>query len=732
MYYFKDYNGGNPTDDLQRSVRDRANESLNELRGAFDTPSGLPTPSRAKDDLSRAVHPRILTYEDGGQRPQKYRDAALHLQQMLSPQPERVSDGPDPSPVPARGPLPTPDEAAIMLQHQASLTHHLESENRYIREEMTILRLKLGEVLDENKRLHDELKTTVVHEILREGGADLAQYMGSLDSALKDTVSPGMARHDYRRWQVELERLSSLHANKSERLESQLAHARSELEKYEQMVEDLRSQLRMHDTIPTHENGLSTNIFLSDTHRAFHQQTIDRLTKERDELMDHVASLKGRLVDMTRREEDSYVQMKKGIELVEQAQLEQTQAMVEREQLAEELANMRHRFEEHVMDSQRKMEMERDSVRKESRFLVDDLNNKLKEATEKLTVIETRLEKVTRDKMSVMNELDETKAELRVYNKEVTVATENYRSETTNASLQRSSAVQESHKMRMELDSFRRDRDQERSRSQTEVDDLRRRLNTAERELVNSKEECIHLTTNAQALERELHLAKLARESIERTRNEDLKSITKQAQQREIDLNNFISNLEDKHSMTTHEMDTMLHKQNRLIMKLRDECKRQAGQMEKLTKKYRSEFSHLKIENEELKQRLERSLSRLEVLEDQSDQHVRVHDKMKERLKMMDDHAQHQSSQMLEILTKLSSVVRDRQLLAREVDFLRTQLSRIDQSTVHKLSSSSKALVDEILNAVTKEEKTGKGHLNLDPEIYKVELTNNINIDDLV
>ena len=47
---------------------------------------------------------------------------------------------------------------------------------------------------------------------------------------------------------------------------------------------------------------------------------------------------------------------------------------------------------------------------------------------------------------------------------------------------------------------------QERSRLQTELDDYRRRLNKAERELVNSKEECIHLTTNAQALEREVTL----------------------------------------------------------------------------------------------------------------------------------------------------------------------------------------------------------------------------------
>lgn len=45
---------------------------------------------------------------------------------------------------------------------------------------------------------------------------------------------------------------------------------------------------------------------------------------------------------------------------------------------------------------------------------------------------------------------------------------------------------------------------QERQRLKVEVEDLRRRLFKAEKELVESREECIHLTTNNQALEREV------------------------------------------------------------------------------------------------------------------------------------------------------------------------------------------------------------------------------------
>lgn len=50
-------------------------------------------------------------------------------------------------------------------------------------------------------------------------------------------------------------------------------------------------------------------------------------SRERDELMDHVTSLQSQLQQMSHREEEAYQQMKKGIQLVEQAQLERTEVM---------------------------------------------------------------------------------------------------------------------------------------------------------------------------------------------------------------------------------------------------------------------------------------------------------------------------------------------------------------------------------------------------------------------
>lgn len=222
---------------------------------------------------------------------------------------------------------------------------------------------------------------------------------------------------------------------------------------------------------------------------------------------------------------------------------------------------------------------------------------------------------------------------------------------------------------------------------------------------MNSKEESIHHTTTSQALERELHLAKLARDSIERGRNEDLKAISQRSQHREEELNTYIDEIEDKHARTSHDMDVMIKRQNKLIGKLRDECKRQAAQIETLTKRNRTQNGNLKKQNEELRMRLDRAVTRLKDLEDTGDQHSRVHEKMKERLKMMDDHTQTQSQQVLDLIASQNKMNRDRQLLAREVEFLRRQIAQSTEEELQKYFSSNKGLVDEILTNVTSEER---------------------------
>ncbi|XP_060563036.1 serologically defined colon cancer antigen 8 homolog [Ruditapes philippinarum] len=171
-------------------------------------------------------------------------------------------------------------------------------------------------------------------------------------------------------------------------------------------------------------------------------------------------------------------------------------------------------------------------------------------------------------------------------------------------------------------------------------------------------------------------------------------------------------------------MDTMLAKQNKLIKKLKTECRKQAAQLEEILKKNRAESGKLKRHNDELRNRVQRSTARLKDLEDQVEQHSRVQEKMTERLKMMDDHSQHQGTQVMELLTRQQSLMRDRTVLARELEFLRRNISRNNKEEISSFVSSNKLLVDEVLDNVRSDELEKK-------ESYVTKTMEKIDINDL-
>ena len=88
-------------------------------------------------------------------------------------------------------------------------------------------------------------------------------------------------------------------------------------------------------------------------------------------------------------------------------------------------------------------------------------------------------------------------------------ATDSMKMSMTQAMMERNSAVSHATKMKKELGLCEREREQERSRLKTELESVRGRLALAEKDLVETKEGCIHLTDTVQSLEREVRYTHL-------------------------------------------------------------------------------------------------------------------------------------------------------------------------------------------------------------------------------
>lgn len=78
----------------------------------------------------------------------------------------------------------------------------------------------------------------------------------------------------------------------------------------------------------------------------------------------------------------------------------------------------------------------------------------------------------------------------------------------------------------------------------------------------------------------------------------------------------------------------------------------------------------------------------------------------------------------MELLTKQSSLLHDRQVLARELEFLRRSISRNNQEEVSNFVSSNKFLVDEVLDNVRTEEIEKKNN-------YVTKCKGKVDINDL-
>ena len=80
--------------------------------------------------------------------------------------------------------------------------------------------------------------------------------------------------------------------------------------------------------------------------------------------------------------------------------------------------------------------------------------------------------------------------------------------------------------------------------------------------------------------------------------------------------------------------------------------------------------------------------------------------------------------QVLELLTRQTSLQRDRAVLARELEFLRRNISSTNKDDMNKFVSSNKLLVDEVMGNIKTEE-------NMKLDNYVTKPKDSLNIADL-
>ncbi|XP_032910169.1 serologically defined colon cancer antigen 8 isoform X2 [Catharus ustulatus] len=691
----------------QRRLRERASESISQLKNALakgDGGTGFEQSSvdGASDDCGTAASQELQHSHAVNQL-----KILLQHQEIMeseeSPSRKKKPFHNPPEAVPAD--LPALSDLVPIINDQSQYINHLEAEVKFYKEELCGVKDREQAVLFENEELHQKLKFLTAEYILREqslpdasantqnswpvGGQDCStpQPVTSSPAHNKDQTFVPAASGDKEKWPVELENLKLHYQEKVNILDAQIQSLRKDLSESQKTCKDLEGRLKHQKSLFSARNssqvgGLCLNCaqheaVLAQTHCNAHVQTIDRLTRERDDLMDALVSLRQSMKEMQQRESNACKQVEDAVQMAEEANFEKTKALVHCEQLKSEMERQKNYLEKELAAQLNKRADEKEALRREMKKEREDLAAMVTALSKDVAVLEAQVERLTREKNSLVSELEESQGQLASHEMEMNKVCGEMRYQLNQTKMKKDEAEKELREYRTKTIRELEIKDQKIEKLGLELDGNKQRLEQAQQDVTGAREECLKLTELLSKSEHQLHLTRLEKESIQHSISNEAKARALQAQQREQELTQKMQQMEAQHEKT-EELDSLLTSQNTFIAKLKEECFLLARKLEQMSEKYRSEVNQLSQEKEYLHGRLEKMKKRNDELDQQCIQHGRVHERMKSRLQQLDKHCQATAQQLVELLNKQNQLFKEKHLLTEEVQFLRTQEKKWD------------------------------------------------------
>ncbi|XP_007481608.1 serologically defined colon cancer antigen 8 isoform X10 [Monodelphis domestica] len=709
----------------QRSLRERANRSIHQLKCALQESDIIV----GEDEFEQEESYRESVTEESGSTWQElhHSHAVTQLKALLNQQnskeneisqPRRRKILPSKTSEDENSSFPAVFDLVPIINDQSQYIHHLEAEVKFCKEELSGMKQRIQMVVLENEKLQEDLKSRqseqrVEQIIMDSSGNPQNSWVTPVDfrkcQDSKLIVTPNAldqvksTTSDLEKWQLELERLKLIYEEKNEVLESQVNSLRKDLCESQKNCEELKGRLRHLESLNSTSNRIGGlclkcsqhEAVLTQTHTSTHIQTIERLTKERDDLMSALVGLRKTLSEMQQMESSAYEQVKQAVLMTEEANFEKTKSLIQCEQLKTELERQKSRFEKELEVQQEKRFSEKETLRQEMKKEREDLGATMIALSQNMAQLETQMEKVTREKLSIASQLEAAQKQLASHDVDLTEVCGEMRYQLNQTKMKKDEAEKEHREYRTKTLRELEFKDQEIEKLKLELNESKQRMEQAQQDGARARDECIKLTELLGQTEHQLHLTRLEKGSIQQSFSNNAKAQALQAQQREQELTQKMQQMEAQHDKAENERYSLLSSQNAFMAKLKEECCMLAEKLEEITDKSRCEVSKLNQENKYMTDRLEKLQNRNKELEDQCVQHGKMHERMKLRLNQLDRHCETTAQQLVLLLKKQNELFKERQNLAEEVQSLKSQV----------LSQKPRSLREENLqNARAKEE----------------------------
>ncbi|XP_053731748.1 serologically defined colon cancer antigen 8 homolog isoform X2 [Synchiropus splendidus] len=578
---------------------------------------------------------------------------------------------------------------------QSEYIQHLEAEVKFCKEELEGLKRRIRVVVVENEKLHSELKSKQesFQDYMIQNSLVSEDFPANNHSANSKGIALREGTQNYI-WKQEMEQLRVIHKSQIESLEAQIVSLRKELSVSQRECEEVKVlRHREKQTADALRAGGGPRVsglcikcaqhdaVMAGSHANLHMQTIERITKERNELLMTLNTVRKSHQEAQQREWAACLQVKQAVEIVEEANVQKAKVQMQFEQLSRELSRLRDRLQQEAKTMVQKLAAARDDGLTEGRKQKEELADIVARLSQRVADLESQLDRAHRDKSSLTKELEETLRRLTTLEQENTKVCVDLQYQLSHAQLQKEEAERELRELSSKSSRQKEKAAQEVERLNLELVGCRQHLEAVQTDGSQWQTEALSLAEQLANAQRQLHLTRQEREAAEQAHEDKMTSATLAWRSREKDLTLLLQQAESQHQKKAAEMDVLLSSQNSLLSRMKDQCCMLGATLEELAEKNRSELEHQALERRHLEDTVKSLRARCVEMEEQCVQHGRMHQCMKDRLLQLDRHCQNSAQQVCELLTKQNQLMQERNTLSEETQVLRGQLSNSKQVT---------------------------------------------------
>ncbi|XP_061545679.1 serologically defined colon cancer antigen 8 homolog isoform X2 [Phycodurus eques] len=613
----------------QKQLRQRANQSLQQLSGALEQ---LHHNDEEKEEVVRCgggSGPRSsMTEKDRPMWNQKKQSEAVNqLKSLLLKQGKEM-----PAPL-------SPSKDLVPVTHNPpDYIQHLEAEVRFCKEEQQGLKQRIRVVVVENEKLRTELQ------------------------AKHADVSP----KDHHMFPHRMEQLKVMQQAQVQTLEAQVISLRRDLSLSQKECEELTARLRNTekeaaaslrvDCVP-HVSGLclkcaQKEALLAGAPANAHVQALDRLTKERDELLAALSAARSARQEVQHREWSACLQVKDAVEMAEEAHLHKAEVEVQCQQLSRELARQTAQRERDAQALKDRIVKAREEGRSEGRRQEEELANTVAWLSQRATELEGQLDRLHADKSSLTNQLEDALRQLASVEQDNSKVRAELQYQLSDARLKEEEAEREIQDLKSKTRRQLEKSTQEVEKLSSELVGCRQRLEAVQRDGGQWQAEALSLAEQLASAQRQLHLTREDSETAARAHEDKMACAARAWHDRESEMAVLLQQMEAQHLQRAGELDVLLSSQNSLIKKLKEECLTLGATLEELSGNKRREVEQLAVVNQHLQDTVKSMRARCFDMEKQCVQHGRMHHTMKNRLQQLDRHCQSSAQQVCELLAK--------------------------------------------------------------------------------